>query len=651
MVHITIDNKELAVDAGERIIDICDAHATPIPRFCYHKELTVAANCRMCLVEVEGSPKLQPSCTLTATDGLVIHTKSPKVQAAQQSVMELLLINHPLDCPICDQGGECELQDVAIAYGSNKTFYHEPKRVVVDENIGDFIQTDLTRCIHCMRCVRFGSEVAGLTELGATGRGEHMKISAFLETTIDSELSGNMIDICPVGALTSKPYRYSIRSWQMTNHESIARHDTLGSNLNIQIYNNQVYRVSSRENPEVNMSWISDRDRFSYLSLQSEQRVLHPLITISGETREASWEAALEHATKGIKNNVVTNNKGYALAVFSDPSSTYEELSLLKQLATELGSEHTESIFQKGHKYAYLPSTVTTADIGSFKHIVILGNVLDISEPVIHSLVKKANDTGSNMSIIAPTQSEAPYPFTFIDSTEFGYLAALESVDIDDQTLVIITSDVHTESDIGALHSSLSTHPHILNVSVSGNIGSILSTEFSSTTLLDESTDIDVCILHNITYTHLPMALQERIQNATFVVSLDVFAGNEEVADVVLPVAGLYETPGTFININNTIQHANQVVTPPGEAKEAWKVIKVLADSLELAEFGITSHLDVSYSLMHGTLEVPQPGELKFVSTHASWDSSEQSLIAIDPYVRHTDILMRRLQHKGYYVG
>uniref|UniRef100_UPI002621E225 2Fe-2S iron-sulfur cluster-binding protein n=1 Tax=Candidatus Thioglobus sp. TaxID=2026721 RepID=UPI002621E225 len=294
IVEIEIDGKLINANTGEMVIAVTDREGISVPRFCYHKKLSISASCRMCLVDVEGAPKPQPACSTPVAEGMKIHTQNEKAIASQKAVMEFLLINHPLDCPICDQGGECELQDVAIEYGSDVSRFSEGKRIVAPSDIGPLIQTDMTRCIHCTRCVRFGSEIAGIMEMGATGRGEELKIEPFLAEGITSELSGNMIDVCPVGALTSRPFRYELRSWQMSSVESIARHDLVGSNLYAQTYKGNVKRVVSGDNDAVNETWISDRDRFSYEGLTHENRLLSPQIKVEGQWKEVEWDVALD---------------------------------------------------------------------------------------------------------------------------------------------------------------------------------------------------------------------------------------------------------------------------------------------------------------------------------------------------------------------
>ena len=292
-IKIEIDGRNVSADKGQMLIEVTDKNDIYIPRFCYHKKLTVAANCRMCLVEVEKAPKPLPACSTPVIDGMKVRTRSKLAIEAQKSVMEFLLINHPLDCPICDQGGECELQDLAMGYGSDVSRYQEKKRVVMDKNIGPLIQTELTRCIHCTRCVRFGEEIAGIRELGATGRGETMEIGTYIEKSVVSELSGNVIDLCPVGALTSKPFRYSARTWELVQRQMVAPHDSVGSNIHLHVKGDEVKRVVPAENEAINETWISDRDRFSYEAINSDDRLRFPMIKELGVWKQLDWQEAL----------------------------------------------------------------------------------------------------------------------------------------------------------------------------------------------------------------------------------------------------------------------------------------------------------------------------------------------------------------------
>jgi len=333
-IKIEVNGQLVEARLGQMIIEVTDKNDIYIPRFCYHNKLTIAANCRMCLVEVEKAPKPLPACATPVVDGMKVFTNSPWAIDAQKAVMEFLLINHPLDCPICDQGGECELQDLAMGYGRDISRYQEKKRVVKDKNIGPLVQTDMTRCIHCTRCVRFGDEIAGLRELGVTGRGEHMEIGTYIEKSMVSEMSGNVIDICPVGALTSKPFRFSARSWEMIQRDSIAVHDSVGSNIHVHITQGQVKRVVPAENEAINEVWLSDRDRFSYEGLYSDDRLMVPMVKEDDEWKEIDWENALALARDKLQA-IIKNHGANNIGALASPASTLEELYLFQKLVPQ----------------------------------------------------------------------------------------------------------------------------------------------------------------------------------------------------------------------------------------------------------------------------------------------------------------------------
>ena len=342
MVNLEIDGKQVSVESGATVMEAANKIGTFIPHFCYHKKLSIAANCRMCLVQVEKAPKPLPACATPATEGMKVQTSSAYAKSAQQGVMEFLLINHPLDCPICDQGGECQLQDLAVGYGGSASRYQEAKRVVVNKNLGPLISTDMTRCIHCTRCVRFGQEVAGVMELGQAGRGEHSEILAFVGQTVDSELSGNMIDLCPVGALTSKPFRYTARSWELSRRKSVAPHDGLGSNIVVQVKQDRVMRVLPLENESINECWLSDRDRFSYEGLNSDDRLTRPMIKQGGQWLEVEWQQALEFVANGLRD-IKANHGAESIAALASPQQTLEELYLLNKLMHGIGSSNIDT--------------------------------------------------------------------------------------------------------------------------------------------------------------------------------------------------------------------------------------------------------------------------------------------------------------------
>jgi len=412
---LEIDGKEITVEQGTMLIEAAESAGIFIPRFCYHKKLSIAANCRMCLVEVEKSGKPLPACATPVTSGLKVFTKSPKAIAAQKSVMEFLLINHPLDCPVCDQGGECELQDVSMGYGGDVSRFSLGKRAVHDENLGPLIATEMTRCIHCTRCVRFGDEIAGYKELGATGRGEHMEIGTYIEKNMNSEVSGNVIDLCPVGALTSKPFRFRARAWELNQRESISPHDCLGSNLYMHtLRNKQIMRVVPRENEAVNETWISDRDRFSYQGLYHQERVSEPLIKVKGSWEPTTWQNALEIAAKGLAK-VVDTDGAECLAGLISPNSTTEECFLFQKLLRGLGSNNIDHRirqcdFSDQNQAPLFPELgVAINGIENQNVILLVGSHVRHEQPLVSLKIRHAVKLGAHAMVINPVD----YKFNF----------------------------------------------------------------------------------------------------------------------------------------------------------------------------------------------------------------------------------------------
>ncbi|MGD8710291.1 MAG: NADH-quinone oxidoreductase subunit NuoG, partial [Ectothiorhodospiraceae bacterium] len=410
-VTVTIDGRDIEASKGTTIIKVADDHGFHIPRFCYHRKLSAPANCRMCLVDVEmggkPAPKPLPACATVINDGMVVRTQSERALKAQRGVMEFLLINHPLDCPICDQGGECELQDLAIGYGRGVSRFTERKRVVKDENLGPLISTDMTRCIHCTRCVRFLEEVAGNKELGGMFRGEHTEIGTFVGAGVHSELSGNIIDVCPVGALTSKPYRFRARAWEMLSHHSVAPHDTLGSNLYVHQVRGAVKRVVPRDNDSVNECWISDRDRFSYQGIYSEDRLLRPRVKENGQWRETDWETALEKAVGGIQSLVAKHGAGQLGALVS-PSATLEEQYLLGRLVRGLGSDNIDHRLRQGDfrddtvAPAYPHLGLPVAEVERLNAALVIGGYPRHDVPMLNHRLRKAARAGGDVMFVNP---------------------------------------------------------------------------------------------------------------------------------------------------------------------------------------------------------------------------------------------------------
>ena len=411
MINFEIDGKQVSVPKNSTVMDGANQLGIYIPHFCYHKKLSIAANCRMCLVQVEKAPKPLPACATPAMEGMKVSTHSGQAVTAQKGVMEFLLINHPLDCPICDQGGECQLQDLAVGYGASASRYTEAKRVVANKNLGPLISTDMTRCIHCTRCVRFGQEIAGIMELGMAGRGEHAEILSFVGGTVDSELSGNMIDLCPVGALVSKPFRYSARTWELSRRKSVSPHCGLGSNLVVQVKQNRVMRVLPRENEEINECWLSDKDRFSYEGLNSEERLSTPMIKRDGQWQECGWQAALEFVANGLKA-VKEKYGAQSIGALASPHSTLEELYLLQKLVRGLGSGNVDhrlrqTDFRADRQLQGVPWLgMSVADISRLKSALIIGSTLRKDHPLIAQRLRQAVKQGAQLNLINPVEDD-----------------------------------------------------------------------------------------------------------------------------------------------------------------------------------------------------------------------------------------------------
>ena len=414
MIELEIDGKKVEAEPGSMIIQVADAAGVYIPRFCYHKKLSIAANCRMCLVEIEKVGKPVPACATPISQGMRVFTKSEKALAAQRAVMEFLLINHPLDCPICDQGGECELQDLALGYGDDISRYTEGKRAVDDENLGSLIATDMTRCIHCTRCVRFGTEVAGMRELGTVWRGEHMEIKTFVGKSLSSEVSGNIIDLCPVGALTSKPYRYTARAWELQQRPTIAPHDCLGSHQYVHVRRNEIMRVVPRANEAINETWLADRDRFSYTGLKSEDRLYQPMVKQSGRWQAVSWDVALEYALEGLKKVAAVQGLDQLAGIIS-PNATLEESYLFQGLLRGLGCHNIDhrlrqtDFADQDHLPLYPGLTTKIADLEQQKTILIVGANIRQEQPLLALRLRKASLKGAQLFSVNPIDYEVNF--------------------------------------------------------------------------------------------------------------------------------------------------------------------------------------------------------------------------------------------------
>ena len=627
MVTIEVNGQELKAEAGAMLIDVADAAGIEIPRFCYHKKLSVSANCRMCLVEVEKVPKPIPACATTVMDGMKVYTRSPMALAAQKGTMEFLLINHPLDCPICDQGGECELQDISLSYGSDATRFVEKKRVVPKKYIGPLIETNFTRCIHCTRCVRFSAEVAGIREMGATGRGEYMKIGTYVEKSIDSELSGNMIDICPVGSLTSKPFRYQGRAWELNQTDSVAAHDCVGSNIHIHVRGNSVMRVHPKANESINECWISDRDRFSYEGLSSEDRLTVPMIKQNGKWSETDWETALQEAANGLQA------AGQDVAALTSPNATVEEQFLAQKLVRGLGSDNIDfrlrqSDFRNGGPaMPWLGLAIDEVE-GVDAALVIGGNPRK-DQPILGHRLRKAALNGAKISYLNPLECDLNYraqqlvssPAAMVDglAAVAKALGANVTAEISAEHQAIADQLKQADSAVVLLGSLAASHPDYTVLSAlaaeiakaSGAkigfiteganslgarmAGAMPESGLNAQTMLEQQQKAYLllglepdCDLYN------PVQAKNAFAQADCVVALSLYKTDalESSANVILPIAGFAETSGTYVNGAGTWQSFAGSVTPQGEARPAWKILRVLGNLLDIAGFDQVSSSD-----------------------------------------------------------
>ena len=670
LINIEVDGKTLQARKGQMLIEVTDANDIYVPRFCYHNKLTIAANCRMCLVEVEKAPKPLPACATPVMEGMIVKTRSRLAVEAQKSVMEFLLINHPLDCPICDQGGECELQDLAMGYGRDVSRYQEKKRVVKDKNIGPLIQTDLTRCIHCTRCIRFGEEVAGIRELGATGRGENMEIGTYIEKSVSSEMSGNIIDLCPVGALTSKPFRYSARTWELVQKDAIAPHDSVGSNIYIHIKGDRVMRVVPADNESINEVWLSDRDRFSYEGIYSDDRLQSPMIKENGSWNEVDWETALD-AVKSKIQGVIDSNGPEQIGAIASPSSTVEELYLLQKFIRGIGSNNIDSRLMQSDfsdqdlvsRFPWLGQTIP--EFETLQSALLIGSNVRKDQPIINHRLRKAVLHGAAVMMLNPVDYDINFPVEIksIVSPEIMPMelasilkALVESSDmsIDEQVKQSIdtagVNDVHreiaskladSENAIVLLGNLSTAHPQFsLLRSLAGLIAKLSNSKFGYLSEAANSSGswLTGAVPHRFAggkqnsnagmntnemlqaklkaYILMGVepeldcwdsrAARDAMKNSELVISLTAYRSDEieNYADVMLPISVFAETSGTYINNEGTSQGFAGVVPPLGEARPAWKVLRVLGNYFNLDGFDYQSSSDVCDEVMQEIDEI-----------------------------------------------
>jgi len=663
MANIEIDGKKLEAREGAMVIEAADDAGIYIPRFCYHKKLSIAANCRMCLIEIEKVGKALPACATPVTDGMKVFTRSPKAIGAQKGVMEFLLINHPLDCPICDQGGECELQDIAMGYGSDVSAFSEGKRVVPTKDFGPLICGDMTRCIHCTRCVRFGEEIAGIKELGATGRGEHMEIGTFIKLSLSSEMSGNIIDLCPVGALTSKPFRFTARAWEIKQHATIAPHDCLGSNVLAHTFRNEVVRMVPRENDEINETWLSDRDRFSYEGLNSPERVTQPMVKTNGKWDVVSWDVALHKVVDGL-SQVIKTSGAEQIGGIASPTMTLEELYLLQKLLRSIGSGNIDHRLsqQDFSDDAVVPvAPILGQSIQALEKndaVLLVGSNIRHDQPIAgHRIRKAALQNGKIMCV-----NTLDYDFNFPVAEKIiaspatlpvelgaivkalaektasplpeGLEPLLANVTVEDvhnniaahliaakQAIILLGRDAFSHSKASALRALATQAAKLAGCDVgylpdgANGAGAWLAgavphrgaggSEWAErgkdlATML--RADLDAFVLMGVEpeldCTESQLALKA-MQQAGFVVSLSAFVSDtvKDYADVILPIATFTETSGTFVSAEGRWQNFEGVVPPRGDARPAWKILRVLGNLFDCAGFEFVDSQQVSHEV------------------------------------------------------
>jgi NADH-quinone oxidoreductase subunit G len=580
MPKLEIDGKSIEVPNGTPVIEAAHRLGIYVPHFCYHEKLSIAANCRMCLVEVEKAPKPMPACATPVAEGMKVWTQSPSAKKAQNGVMEFLLINHPLDCPICDQGGECQLQDLAVGYGASASRYQEEKRVVLHKDLGPLVAAEeMTRCIQCTRCVRFGEEIGGVMELGMVNRGELAEIVAFVGRTVDSELSGNMIDLCPVGALTSKPFRYAARTWELSRRRSVSPHDGLGSNLVVQVKQNEVLRVLPLDNEAVNECWLSDKDRFSYEGLNAPDRLTRPMLRTDGRLQEVDWEVALERAAAGLKE----------AGVLASPHATLEELFLAGRLgAADFRLRHSD--FSADGRRAGIPWLgMPIAELGALDRVLVIGSFLRKDHPLIAHRLRQAAKRGAQIHVLHSVDDDWQMPIasktivapSAIPGAIAGFKDRLAGAK---NPAVLLGNFAQQHPQAAAIHAAAQALGVKLGFlgEAANSVGGYVA-GLPSGGGLPEVTKKEALLLLNVEPA-LDCADPRAAAAARFIVNLT--AWKSDVGDVLLPIAPFTETPGTFISTEGRVQSFHACAKLLGEARPAWKVLRVLGTMLARPGFG-----------------------------------------------------------------
>ena len=684
MLKIEVDGRQVEVAHGATVMDAANLLGIYVPHFCYHKKLSIAANCRMCLVQVEKAPKPLPACATPASDGMKVWTHSEPAVKAQQGVMEFLLINHPLDCPICDQGGECQLQDLAVGYGASASRYNEAKRVVFHKDLGPLISAEeMTRCIQCTRCVRFGQEIAGVMELGMVGRGEHAEIVAFMGRSVDSELSGNSIDVCPVGALTSKPFRYSARTWELARRKSVSPHDSLGSNLVVQVKANRVMRVLPLENEAINECWLSDKDRFSYEGLNSEERLTTPMVKQGGDWKVVDWQTALEFVANGLAD-VVSKHGAHSLGALVSPHATLEELALAARLVRGLQSDNIDfRLRQSDFRGDAVPGTapwlgMPIADLNTLDSALVVGSFLRKDHPLVAQRLRQAAKKGTQVSmlhsvdddwllriehksIVAPSQlpvelagivvaaanaagKSVPAALSGIEPTEpakaiaasllagkkgailLGNYALQHAAASQIHALAQLLADV-TGATLGFLTEAANTvgaHLAQARPQAGGmNARAMLEDPRQAYLVLHAEPEFDFANA---------VAARAALEKAELVVVMSPFRHGTAYADVLLPIAPFTETAGTFVSSEGRVQSFHGVVPPLGETRPGWKVLRVLGTLLKLPGFDADTADEVRASVL------PPGGDVAGSLSNTAHAAVAKPVAAASPVERVADI-------------
>ena len=690
MIEIELDGKKIDVLEGSTIIHAAEKAGTYIPHFCYHKKLSIAASCRMCLVDVEKMPKPMPACATTVAPGMVVRTRSEKAVNAQESVMEFLLINHPLDCPICDQGGECQLQDLAVGYGASTSRYAEEKRVVSGKDVGPLISMqEMSRCIQCTRCVRFGQEVAGVMELGMSHRGEHAEIETFVGQTIDSELSGNMIDICPVGALTSKPFRYSARTWELSRRKSVSPHDSTGANLIVQVKNHRVMRVVPLENEAVNECWIADRDRFSYEALNGDDRLTSPMLKQGGAWKTVDWQTALEYVATGLKQ-ISKEHGASSIGALVSPHSTLEELFLASSLMSAIGSENIDyrlrnADFARPEGIRHLGRSIVS--LAQLEQVLVIGSNLRKDHPLLAQRIRQAARKGCTVSAINAVVADWAMPVSNLllsdasqwvqaladvatavalekgvpapaqgKASELAMRIARALLSGERKAVLLGNAAAHharassllalanwianeTGASVGYLGEAANTVGAQLAAALPGprglHAGQMLSGGLKAVLLLNNEPEFDSAA---------GASASENLSRAEMVVTLSPFKANMAFSDVLLPIAPFTETSGTFVNTEGRVQSFHAVVKPLGETRPAWKVLRVLANLLGVSGFEFESSQDVLQKIcgLPGADEVLLSAQILSNATQATADLSPAPGVPTVAGIYALDGLVRR---------